>query len=219
MSYPNAIEVCRTELFTKEAELRERYPQAIVDKLLRVREMYNWFIANPDGTDREFVAEVCQRHGIHRTTAYSDLSVVKSLLPMLGSASRDFHRWRTNEMLIATYKMAEKRKDSKTMERAATAYGKLNRVDLEDERAMPYDLIVPQPFTATDDPRVLGIEPIPNINDKIAAMIDKYRKETIDIEDVEFEEYDLEFDTLFPDKNNTDKDIDSDEREQEESLL
>ena len=219
MSYPNAIEVCRTELFTKEVELRERYPQAIVDKLLRVREMYNWFIANPDGTDREFVAEVCQRHGIHRTTAYSDLSVVKSLLPMLGSASRDFHRWRTNEMLIATYKMAEKRKDSKTMERAATAYGKLNRVDLEDEQAMPYDLIVPQPFTATDDPRVLGIEPIPNINDKIAAMIDKYRKETIDIEDVEFEEYDLEFDSLFPDKNNTDKDIDSDEREQEESLL
>ena len=217
MSYPNAIEVCRAELFTKEAELRERYPQALVDKLLRVREMYNWFIANPDGTDREFVAEVCQRHGIHRTTAYSDLSVVKSLLPMLGSASRDFHRWRTNEMLIATYKMAEKRKDSKTMERAATAYGKLNRVDLEDEQAMPYDLIVPQPFTATDDPRVLGIEPIPNINDKIAAMIDKYRKETIDIEDVEFEEYDLEFDSLFPDKNNTDKDIDSDERE--ESLL
>lgn len=215
MSYPNAIEVCRTELFTKEAELRERYPQAIVDKLLRVREMYNWFIANPDGTDREFVAEVCQRHGIHRTTAYSDLSVVKSLLPMLGSASRDFHRWRTNEMLIATYKMAEKRKDSKTMERAATAYGKLNRVDLEDEQAMPYDLIVPQPFTATDDPRVLGIEPIPNINDKIAAMIDKYRKETIDIEDVEFEEYDLELDSLFPDKSNSNPESD----EREESLL
>ena len=102
MSYPNAIEVCRAELFTKEVELRERYPGQMVEKVLRVREMYNWFIANPDGTDREFVAEVCQRHGIHRTTAYSDLAVVKSLLPMLGSASRDFHRWRTNEMLIAT---------------------------------------------------------------------------------------------------------------------
>ena len=64
MSYPNAIEVCRAELFTKEVELREHYPQALVDKVLRVREMYNWFIANPDGTDREFVAELCQRHGI-----------------------------------------------------------------------------------------------------------------------------------------------------------
>lgn len=200
MSYPNAIEVCRAELFTKEIELRDRYPQALVDKVLRVREMYNWFIANPDGTDREFVAEVCQRHGIHRTTAYSDLAVVKSLLPMLGSASRDFHRWRTNEMLMNTYKMAEKRKDTKTMERAATAYGKLNRVDLEDEQAIPLDQILVQPFTATDDPRVLGIEPIPNLADKISAMIEKYRRETIDIQDVEFEEVDLEFDNLFPDK-------------------
>lgn len=203
MPTPNTIDVCRAHLFTKEVELREQYPQAVVDKVLRVREMYNWFIANPDGTDREFVAEVCQRHGIHRTTAYSDLAVVKSLLPMLGSASRDFHRWRTNEMLIATYKMAEKRKDSKTMERAATAYGKLNRVDLEDEQVLPLDQILVQPFTATDDPRVLGIEPIPNINDKISAMIQKYRAETIDIEDVEFEEVDLEFDSLFPDNVST----------------
>ncbi len=201
MAYPNAIEVCRVELFSKESELRERYPQALVDKVLRVREMYNWFIANPDGTDREFVAELCQRHGIHRTTAYSDLAVVKSLLPMLSTANRDFHRWRTNEMLIATYKMAEKRKDSKTMERAATAYGKLNRVDLEDEQAIPLDQILVQPFTATDDPRVLGIEPIPNIADKISAMIEKYRRETIDIEDVEFEDYDLELDSLFPDSS------------------
>ena len=198
MSMPNAIEVCRADLFTRQDELQQRYPQQIVEKVLRVREMYNWFIANPDGTDREFVAEVCQRHGIHRSTAYSDLAVVKALLPMLGTASRDFHRWRTNEMLIATYRMAEKRKDSKTMERAASAYGKLNRVDVEDEQAMPYDQIVPQPFTATDDPRVLGIEPIPNIQEKISAMIDKYRRETIDIEDVEFEESDLELDALFP---------------------
>lgn len=39
MAYPNAIEVCRAELFTKEVELRERYPQALVDKVLRVREI------------------------------------------------------------------------------------------------------------------------------------------------------------------------------------
>ena len=50
MSYPNAIEVCGAELFKKEVELRDRYPQVLVDKVLRVREMYDWFIANPDGT-------------------------------------------------------------------------------------------------------------------------------------------------------------------------
>ena len=41
-------------------------------------------------------------------------------------------------------------------------------------------------------------------------MIEKYRKETIDIEDVEFEEYDLEFDTLFPDPKQTEFNDESD---------
>lgn len=102
-------------------------------------------------------------------------------------------------MLLETYQMAKKRKDTKTMERAASSYAKYNRVDIEDERAMPYDQIVVQPFTATDDPTVLGIKPIPNINEKIKEMLDKYRKETIDIEDIEFEEADLEEDELFGD--------------------
>ena len=93
--------------------------------------------------------------------------------------------------------MTEKRKASKAMERPTTAYGKLNRVDLEDEQAIPLDQILVQPITATDDPRVLGIEPIHNIEEKISSMIEKYRRETIDIEEVEFKEYDLEFDTLF----------------------
>lgn len=215
MSTPNAIEVCRADLFAKESELKERYPQILVDKVLRVREMYNWFIANPGSNDREFVAEVCQRHAISRVTAYSDLAIVKTLLPALGSASRDFHRWRTNEMLIATYNMAKARKDSKTMERAATAYGKLNRVDLEDEQAVPLDQILVQPFTATDDPRVLGIDPIPNLQKRIDDMLNKYRAETIDIEDIEFEEVDLELGTLFPDPTSqSDNDTD-----REESLL
>lgn len=203
MANPSALEVCRTDLFTREAELRERYPQSVVDKVLRVREMYNWFIANPDGTDREFVNELVQRHDVSKVTAYSDLAVVKAMLPLLAAASRDFHRWRFNEMIMNTYKMAQKRKDTKTMERAAASYAKYNRVDLEDEQVMPYEMIVVQPFTATSDPSVLGIKPIPNIQRKISDMIKKYRAETIDIEDVEFEEADLELDSLFPLNTNT----------------
>ena len=203
MANPSALEVCRTDLFTREAELRERYAQSVVDKVLRVREMYNWFIANPDGTDREFVNELVQRHDVSKVTAYSDLAVVKAMLPLLAAASRDFHRWRFNEMIMNTYKMAQKRKDTKTMERAAASYAKYNRVDLEDEQVMPYEMIVVQPFTATSDPSVLGIKPIPNIQRKISDMIKKYRAETIDIEDVEFEEPDLEFGSLFPLNNNT----------------
>ena len=84
------------------------------------------------------------------------------------------------------------------MERAASSYAKYNRVDLEDEQAVPYDLIVVQPFTATNDPSVLGIKPIPNLREKIRMLLNKYRAENMDIEDIEFEEADLEESTLFP---------------------
>ena len=146
MSYPKVIEVCHAELFTKEFGMRDHYPQALVDKVLRVR--------------------LCCR-------------------------------------VVASY--AWKHKDRKTMERAATAYDKLNRVDLEDEQAIPHDQILVQPFTATDDPRVPDIEPLPNIRSKIDAMIEKYRRETFDIEDVEFEECDPELDTLFPSDNTSEE--------------
>ncbi len=198
MPYPATIDACRSDLFTKESELITRYPRPVVDKILRIREMHQWYISNPDASDREFISEVTQRHDISRTTAYSDLNILKQLMPELSKATRDFHRWRYNEMILSTYRMAEKRKDTKTMEKAASSYAKYNRVDLEDEQALPYDMIVVQPFTATDDPSVLGIKPIPNIQQRIAEMIAKYRRETIDIDDIEFEECDLELDTLFP---------------------
>ena len=192
MSRPQTVEICKRDLFTAEAELMERYGPETVQKLLRVREEYTWFMANPDAKDRVFINEVRSRFGIGVTQAYADLSLVKALLPTLSSASRDFHRYRFNEMILETYQMAKARKDTKTMEKAASSYAKFNRVDLEDEQAVPYEMIVVQPFTATDDPTVLGIKPIPNLQQKIDQMIAHYGAETIDIEDIEYEEPDLE---------------------------
>ena len=201
MGQHNTRDVCRVDLFTAEDELRQRYPEVIVARVLRVREEYNWFISNPDAKDRQFIENAVSRFGISKVLAYSDLAIVKAMLPHLSQASRDFHRYRYNEMILETFQMAKKRKDTKTMEKAASSYAKFNRVDLEDEQAVPYDLIVVQPFTATDDPSVLGIKPIPNIQERIDALLKKYQAENIDIEDIEFEEADLEEDVLFPPTN------------------
>ena len=80
------------------------------------------------------------------------------------------------------------------MERAATSYAKFNNVNVEDEQSLPYDMIVVQPFTATDDPTVLGIKPIPNIEKVISDMIAKYRAESLDIDDIEYEDADIVYD-------------------------
>lgn len=79
------------------------------------------------------------------------------------------------------------------MERAATSYAKFNNVNVEDEQSLPYDMIVVQPFTATDDPTVLGIKPIPNIEKVISDMIEKYRAESLDIDDIEYEDADIQW--------------------------
>lgn len=197
MAVPKIIDVCRLDMFTNEAELKEKYDAVVVSRLMRVRDEYQWTLANPDLSDRQFVEEFMGRSGMSESAIYSDLAVIKQLLPALSTSSREYHRWKANQMLLETYQMAKKRKDTKTMERAASSYAKYNRVDLEDEQAMPFDLIVVQPFTATNDPSVLGIKPTPNIDRRIKEMIEKYRKESLDIEDVECEEADLEENDLF----------------------
>lgn len=190
MPFPSIHEIVPTHFFTPEDELRKEYP-ALVDRMLRLRQEYNWFISNPDCKDKEFVDVCLSRFSICKTLAYDDLKIIKSVLPLITQASRDFHRWKYNEMILETYQMAKKRKDTKTMERAATSYAKFNNVNVEDEQSVPYDKIVVQPFTATDDPTVLGIKPITNIDKKINDLIDKYRAESIDIDDIEFEEPDI----------------------------
>ena len=191
MPFPSVQDIVQVDFFTSEDVLREKYPDVSVERVIHLRGMYNWFISNPESKDKEFVDECLSRYGVSKTLAYDDLRVIKSVLPHITQASRDYHRWKYNEMILETYQMAKKRKDTKTMERAATSYAKFNNVNVEDEQSVPYDLIVVQPFTATQDPSVLGIKPIPNIEQKISALIEKYRKESMDIDDIEYEEPDI----------------------------
>lgn len=197
MPVPDTMEVCRTDLFSDRQILEEKYPPVIVQRVMRIRSLYQAIIASPSKKDRELVADLCKQSGIGKSAAYADLAVVKQLVPLMSQCSKDFHRWRFNEMILDTYNKAKLRNDQKTMEKAASSYAKYNRIDLNDEKTLPYDLVAVQPFTATEDPTVLGIKPIPHLQERIEAMIAKYRKETIDIEDIDFEEVDLEEDELF----------------------
>ena len=197
MPPPRIIDVARTDLFTPQSDLEQRFDSKTVSALMRIRDEYQWTLANPDKPDRAFVDTMVARHGMSERAVYADLAVIKQLLPALQSSSREWHRWKANQMLLETYEQAKRRHDTKTMERAAASYSKFNRVDLEDEQVIPYEDIVVQPFTATSDPTVLGIKPIENLDEVVKSLIAKYRQETLDIEDVEYEEADLEEKSLF----------------------
>ena len=197
MSLPNIIEAAKADLYTAKEELEQKYAQSQVDHLLRLRDMVTWSIANPDAKDRQFVDEERTRYGLSLVTAYADLKIVKAILPNMGEASRDFHRWRYNEMILETYQMAKKRKDTKTMEKAATSYAKFNRIDIEDEQSVPYHMIVVQPFFPTTDPRVVGINPVPNIDERIRKLTRELSDSHPDTENIEYEEADMNLEEIF----------------------
>lgn len=206
MSNISTIDLCRECLFDPEADVVARYGRGAADRVMRARAMYNWRMANPAATDRQFVSEFNSRFPMGKNAAREYLKVVDTLLPALSDQSRDFCRWRTNEMLLEAYQMAKARKDAKTMERAATSLGRLNRIDETEQAKVPYHLLMVQPFVPTFDPSVLGITPVPGIEEKIDRLLAKYTSELVDIEDVDFEEADLEEDELFAPYEESDED-------------
>lgn len=194
------IELAQREMFTPAEELLQRYDAARVDHLLRLRDMYNWMLSNPSERDRKFIDVFTGKYGICETAAYSDLALIKQLIPALVPASREFYRKQVSEMLLETYNMAKARKDTKAMAMAAKELGKVNRVDLEDEKALPYDDIVIQPFTPSSDPTIIGLKVIPNLEEVKARLRKQMAIDNPDIEDIEFEPADLEEESLFPEE-------------------
>lgn len=203
MSQPNIVDIAKADLYSPREELLERYAVGQVEHLIRLRDMVSWSLANPDAKDRQFVEEIRQRYHISHVKAYADLKIVKVLLPNLSETSREFHRWKFNEMIMETYQMAKKRKDTRTMEKAAASYAKFNRIDIEDEQAVPYHMIVVQPFFPTTDPRVVGINPVPNIEERIRKLTKELSVSNPDTLNVEYEEADLNFEEIFEEEDNT----------------
>lgn len=188
---PSALEACHKDLFSDIADLQSRYSKDTVDKIIRVRDMYMTFLKTPSMTDSSLIKQFTARYKVSRPTAYSDLAVVKALLPMLGKEAREFHRWRAKEMLLETYRVAAAKMDPRTMERVASSYARVFDVSREDDFIVPVDKIVPQPFVPTDDPSVIGLKPLPDRDNKIRALIQELSSSSPDILEIAAEDPDI----------------------------
>lgn len=195
------LEICLSDLFTDISQLREKYPEDTVLSVLRLRDMYLWLNARPSSRDADFIKEEVTRYHVSRPTAYSDLNILKTLLPGLSKKTKDFHMWQFLEMIRETYNIARAKKDVRTMERAAASFAKYTGLDKEEEQHLPLDQIIVQPFIPVDDPSVLGITPIPNRREYVRQIIQKYSRDVPDIMDIEAEEHDLLPDIPDPDSH------------------
>lgn len=189
---PAAIEACHADLFTDLRELQLKYSADTVNKIIRVRDTYMSYLKAPSVTDSALIKQITTRFKVSRPTAYSDLAVCKALLPMLGKEAREFHKWRAKEMLLETYRIATAKMDVRTMERVAATYAKVFEISKDDEQQIPIDQILVQPWTPTDDPTILGLQPMPDRDKRIRQLINELSSKNPEIIDITYEEADIQ---------------------------
>ena len=190
MALPSILDSARQYLFADVDRMA-----ATINHLLRLRDIYNYWLNFPAKRDRDIVAELRARYGIGDTTARDDLKLIKILLGDLQKPTKDYMRYRTTVMLERAYKKADDANDARNMVAAAAQLAKIHRLHEEDERANVLDTLVPTRLQFTDDPAVIGLERMPDFRKHIAKMKEIYW--VADTEDVSFEEIDARLDDLF----------------------
>ena len=196
MASEPAIEVAKVHLFDSVEQMNQaRLPVAIQQRLLRLREIYSYWLQWPLTRDRDIAERIIREHGLGRTQAYQDIRIIKAILGEMHKTTKEYHRFKFLQMIEESYNMAKVNKDAKSMVAAADKYAKYTQLDKEDLIDRGFDKIIPQPMKPTDDPSVAGFKPVPNIRERIQKKIQSYWSE--EVEDVEFEPVDFNADELF----------------------
>jgi hypothetical protein len=195
MSKPNTLELCRVHLFDNKDDLQKNsIPEMLIERIIRIRSAYMLWLEHPRKKDAE-IRDHLLNFGVNKSSAYEDIQIIKLLLGDFTETSKAFHRFKFNAMIQNAYDLAERKKDGRSMVAAAAQYGKFNQLDREDSFKIPFDEIVVQPFEPTSDPTPIGIKPVANIKEMIAAMKNKYMQDIA--EDIDYEDADFNEDELF----------------------
>lgn len=150
MPVPATIEVCEKYLFADVNEMAaDGIPELIQQRLIRLRDMYNYWLQFPRKKDLEIVQELEYRYKISKSSAYDDVRIIKRLLGDLAKTTKDYHRYKFCQMIDETFEMARRIKDARAMGAAANYYGKYTQLDKEDILDKGYDKIIVQPFEPT----------------------------------------------------------------------
>ena len=107
---------------TPEEMDAQNVPAPVRDRILRIRALYAWWLINPRKTDQELVFKDMQDYKVQRMMAYNDLHLIKLILGNLQKVSKDFARYRFDQMIQRTYEKADNMGDARAMAAAAAAY-------------------------------------------------------------------------------------------------
>lgn len=185
-STPSVIETAKEYLFCPVEEMQHAgLPDRVQKRMLRLREMYAIWLADPRLRDVDVVRMMQKRFGIASTQAYEDLRCIKICLGEFNRHSRDYDRYLFRKRCEEGWEMARKKDDLKAFASITAAYARGCKLDSDEKVAPDYSLIVPQTFAITSNPAAAGFKVVPGILDKAKKLYARYASEAEVIDEPE----------------------------------
>ncbi len=146
----------------------------VISRILRLRDIYNYMLRNPLKKDREYIDYIQASYTgsdgkpLSKRKAYEDIEILHAIIGNLQQCSKEWHRWRFNNMIMEGYAIALRKEDAAAIAKLARQYGKYNQLDKEDEHDRGYGEIPKIVFTF--DVSAMGFQPIANLQHVIEEL-------------------------------------------------
>ena len=186
MYNPDFIDLTQRFLFSTEEEMTEaKIPKNQQERILRLRDMYMYWLRHPQHGDRAIVNRILLQYKVKPKVAYDDLHLLKICLGNINQVTRQWCQYVFLQRCEEGFAMARAKNDAKAFGKILSTFARFTRLDKDEQTALEYDQIVPQQFEITTDPAVAGFERIPNIEQKVQKLFDRYKREAEQADAVE----------------------------------
>lgn len=186
---PELIERTQRFLFASEEEMEEAKLQPLVrQRMLRLRDMYAYWLRHPAYPDKAIVAQLRAQYNVGFTQAHEDVRLLKICLGNIGQVTRQWCQYVFLQRCEEGFAMARSSNDAYAFAKVLSALGKFTRLDHDESIGPDYSQIVPQQFELTSDPAVAGFERIPNVQERVRKLFDRFKKEAEEADVVEIVE-------------------------------
>lgn len=184
MSLPVNIDAYSDYLPLDSEQLRrDLVPEDTIFRVERLRELSAYWRSYPQTTPKELVTRCMQLFKVGKSQAYDDIHILKILIGNLEATTKEFARWRANQMIEEDRLAARRDGDWRAVASMQKNYIINNQTDKEDSPDKAFEKIVPLQIEPTDDPSVLGIKAPKNLRQLRDKLIRRYSK------DEEFDDY------------------------------
>lgn len=178
MSVPVNIDDYSSFLPLDSSELRSQLvPEDTIQRIERLRELSAYWRSYPSTSQKELVSRCMQLFKVGKSQAYDDIHILKILIGNLEATTKEFARWRVNQMIEEDRQAARRDGDWRAVASMQKNYILNNQTDKPDTPDMAFDKIVPLQIEPTDDPSVLGIKAPKNLRARRDKLIKQFSKD------------------------------------------